>query len=61
MAAIIEQNAGKGRRTGVPRMKKHNLKTDMTPLVDLGFLLIAFFVFTAQLSEPVAWAVASSR
>lgn len=53
MAASIEQHAGKGRRAGVPRMKKHMLKTDMTPLVDLGFLLIAFFVFTAEMSKPV--------
>jgi hypothetical protein len=39
-------------RRGVKRVKRHSLKTDMTPLVDLGFLLIAFFVVTAKLSEP---------
>lgn len=39
-------------RAGMCRMIKHNPKTDMTPMVDLGFLLIAFFVVTAELSKP---------
>ena len=42
----------KNRKAGMRRMTKHNLKIDMTPMVDLGFLLIAFFVITTELSKP---------
>lgn len=48
----IESPVSSRKRAGVRRAVRHNCKIDMTPLVDLGFLLISFFVITTELSKP---------
>ncbi len=49
MADII--TAAPGNSPG-RRRKKLSTKVDLTPMVDLGFLLLTFFVFNSKISEP---------
>ncbi|MBN9349206.1 MAG: biopolymer transporter ExbD [Chitinophagaceae bacterium] len=51
MAEVTEQTIQKKSRSGFSKNKKVQIQIDLTPLVDLGFLLITFFIFSSTLSE----------
>lgn len=52
MAEIAEAQ-GKGGKGGKVRAKKMSTKIDMTPMVDLAFLLLTFFMLTTTFNKPV--------
>ncbi|GAA4044482.1 biopolymer transporter ExbD [Hymenobacter glaciei] len=51
MAEIQQQAAGKS-KPGKRRAKKMSTRIDMTPMVDLAFLLLTFFMLTTTFARP---------
>jgi biopolymer transport protein ExbD len=52
-----EGGGGHGKKRGGIRAKKMSTKIDMTPMVDLAFLLVTFFMMTTTFNKPNAMEV----
>lgn len=62
MAQIGNNESTTGRKhRGVKGRKMLPTRVDMTPMVDLAFLLITFFIFTATMNEPVTMDLAMPK
>jgi biopolymer transport protein ExbD len=59
MAEIENKQAGR-HKTSLCIVKK-STKVDLTPMVDLGFLLITFFVFTTSMTKPRVMGIVSPK
>jgi biopolymer transport protein ExbD len=50
--AEVNTDSGSGKKHGKKKRKKLSTRVDLTPMVDLGFLLITFFMLATSLIKP---------
>ncbi|MGV3610586.1 MAG: ExbD/TolR family protein [Fluviicola sp.] len=58
MAELAQDDGGGKKGGGKKRPKKGSARIDMTPMVDLGFLLLTFFVMTSTFAKPKVMSLA---
>jgi len=56
--ADVNQDSGSHKKGGKKRSKKMSTRIDFTPMVDLGFLLITFFMLATSLIKPQTMEIA---